>query len=124
MTSRRKAILSLLSAFVIGFACCFFLFYFNIFRLSPGPPRHERNRTEAMMTLFTKELNLDAKQQEFLRQELENIRIRHDEIRQANAKQFREIRDQFRQSFSNILTEEQKVKFDEFNRKMDEKFKR
>ncbi|MBN2356452.1 hypothetical protein JXO59_10080 [candidate division KSB1 bacterium] len=123
MTSRRKAILSLVSAFIIGFAFCFFLFYFSILEHHLGP-RHGRDRTDDIMLRFTRELDLDARQQEFLKSELEKIRARHNEIRQANFSQFREIRDDFRRSFSTILTPEQKAKFDEYNRKRDEKFKR
>lgn len=123
MTASNKAILSLFSAFILGFACCFFLFYFSVLE-HRHTPRHSRNMTADLVTQFTIELDLSADQQEFLRKQLQIIQVRHDEIRQNTDSQFMKLREEFRQTFSSVLTPEQQKKFIEYNRKRDEQRKR
>jgi len=122
MTSRRKAFISLLSAFILGFSCCFFLFYFGILEHRHFP-RHRQGPT-ADLAHFTRELDLNTQQQDFLKKQLELVQTRHEEICQTNREQFMKLRDEFRRSFSSILTPEQQKKFIDYNRKRDEKFKK
>jgi hypothetical protein len=123
MTSKTKAILSLISAFIFGFAVCFFLIYFSVIDRQvhhrPSPEKFTSNLIEK----FTLELSLNASQVEALKMQLQQLRAQHDSLRvhgnDANVK----IRENFRREFAKILTPEQQLKFAEFNKEEDRKFR-
>jgi len=123
MSSKTKAILSLASVFVLGFASCFFLSYFSVlpFRDFRGPGR---DRPPDLVAEFTRELALDSLQVKALKQELDRVQKGHDEIRKLTEPQYKALRDQFRQTFAKSLTPEQLKKYEEFNRRRDERHKR
>jgi hypothetical protein len=123
MSSKTKAILSLASAFILGFACCFFLFYFSILPADDFRSR-DRNRPPDFVAEFTRELRLDSLQVKVLRQELDRVQQGHNEIRKHNETRYKALRDEFRQTIAKALTPEQLKKYEEFNRRRDERRRR
>ncbi|HOC24531.1 MAG TPA: hypothetical protein PKJ13_04425 [bacterium] len=123
MTNRSKALISLFAAFLLGFALCFL-----ILRLA-GPPRGHSQRakpspeqfTQSIIDKFTRELSLNEGQIEALREQLQQLRTRYDSLRVQNATCSAQIREQFREEFSKVLTPEQQIRFVEFNKREDEK---
>lgn len=123
MTMKTKALLSLFTFFVIGFALCYLMIYFSI--LDHHHPRRSMQQMNTdLVKSFTKELDLDTTQIQELKQCLETVRARHDSLRPIINAMNRTVREEFRQSFATVLTPEQQQKFIEFNRRRDEKFKR
>lgn len=124
MTNRTKALISLLAAFLFGFALCFLILRLTApkGRAHHGKPSQEQF-TQSIIDKFTRELSLNEPQVEELRTQLQQLRVRFDSLRVNNAALSAQLRDDFRAEFSKVLTSEQQQKFVEFNRKEDERFK-
>lgn len=124
MTDKSKAITSLASAFVIGFALCYLLFSFSILNVS----RHKRfspeKFTTSLVQKFTQELSLNESQVTELKIQLAALRARHDTLRVYNEEAARAIRENFRIEFAKVLTPEQQLKYIEFNQREDRRFRR
>lgn len=123
MSAKTKAIASLIAVFVLGFALCFLFLKGNPFaRRTHGRPSPEKF-TSSLVEKFTQELSLNDQQVEALKQQLQHLRAQHDSLRSRNNHAFEQLRDQFRTEFSKVLTPEQQIKFIEFNKREDERFK-
>jgi hypothetical protein len=88
----------------------------------PGDQR-PKGRTRLVKNL-TVDLDLNAEQQKELTSILENTQSRYDAIRQQMNPQFDEVRQQSRDHIRQILTPEQRPKFDDFMRRVDEEHHR
>ncbi len=117
MTSKRIAITMLVATFFLG------LLFGNISHdwLSPDHKHHRKHpSTEETIALFTKELQLTQEQQEELGVLLEELQDSLNALRRQRISDYIKARTKFETKFSEHLSEEQKIKFDEFN----EKFKK
>ncbi|MBN2410451.1 hypothetical protein JXQ31_02090 [candidate division KSB1 bacterium] len=88
------------------------------------PHDDHRRGGKSLVTIFTEELKLTAEQQEKLKELLKELRENHDKIRKSVEPEYRRLRKQFDDDFSQILDEIQKKKFIEFNNRIREKRKR
>ena len=122
MTYNKLAWLSLLSLFLLGFAVGF-----AVDRLAfSEKDKHAKSNSHNdsyLVEKFTKDLVLTKDQRDSLVVYLGKLRKQHSELRRTVDPQFQHIREDFRKSFSQILTAEQKTKFAEINRKHDQKQK-
>jgi len=122
MTYKRLAWLSLLSLFLLGFAIGF-----AVDRIAfPEKDRHPKSNgrdDQYLVEKFTKDLVLTKGQRDSLVVYLGKLRKQHSELRKTVDPEFQRIREDFRKSFSLILSKEQKAKFAEMNRKHDQKQK-
>ncbi len=123
MTMKTRAILSLLTAFLIGFAACYLLIYFSLIAHQHPRRSMEQYNTDLVKT-FTRELALDTLQVQELKRCLDTVRTRHDSLRPIINGMNRTIREEFRNAFARVLTPEQQEKFAAFNRRRDEKYRR
>ncbi len=122
MTYKKLAWLSLLALFMLGFAVGF-----AVDRLAfSEKEKHAKSSghdDRCLVEKFTKDLVLTKYQRDSLVVYLGKLRKQHSELRKTVNPQFQRLREEFRSSFSHILTEEQKAKFAEMNRKYDQKQK-
>jgi len=88
----------------------------------PGDQRLA-GRTRLVRNL-TQDLDLSAEQQKQLTSILENTQSRYDAIRQQMNPQFDQVREQGRDQIRQVLTPEQRPKFDDFMRRVDEEHHR
>jgi Spy/CpxP family protein refolding chaperone len=73
---------------------------------------------------LTHDLSLDSSQETQLSQILSNTQSRYDAIRQQMNPQFDQVREQSRDQIRQILTPEQRPKFEDFMRRVDEEHHR
>jgi Spy/CpxP family protein refolding chaperone len=114
MTSKRIAITLLVATFLLGLL---FGYLMNGW-LNPGH-KHDRKHptTEETIALFTKELQLTQDQQEKLRGLLEELQNSLNALRRQRISDYIKARTEFETNFSEHLSDEQKKKFKEFNKK-------
>lgn len=121
MTSKKLAGVSLLALFILGFVLGFAV---DRFALGEGSRRrHSRPSDQKIIDNFTRDLALTKAQRDSLVVLLEGLKKRHGELRESISVEFDRIRDDFKNGFSAILTEEQKVKFAEIEKKLEHKKK-
>ncbi len=80
------------------------------------PPFERRHRPDFFADL-TRELQLNAQQQDQLKTLLEEVKSKHEALRKSMGPQFHGVRQEFQEKFKQILTEEQKITFEKFNKK-------
>jgi hypothetical protein len=115
MNSKRAAAVSLSVVLFLGLLIGIVIDRFlidDLFR----PPVDGRHRPDFFADL-TKELQLDPQQQEQLKTLLEEVKTKHEALRKTMGPQFRSVREEFQGKFAQILSAEQKLKFDQFNKK-------
>ncbi len=119
MSSKKTAVLSLLTFFLLGTA--FGLLLDRSF-LRKGPPRHgpRHEGKDFFFEYFTQELQLDSSQQDSLRAMLADLRKSFEMAGKEHFERMEQLRIQFGKDFEKILNPEQQVKF----REMTEKFER
>ncbi len=115
MTSKKTAITVLISVFIVGVACG--LVSDRIF-FAKSRYMH-RHRRAGMVSKFTKELKLNASQQEKLQGLLKEIKAQYDEIRTKTRPEYKKVRENFHDELLKILNEDQKQKF----MKMEQEYK-
>ena len=123
MTSKKFAGISLLAVFILGFAFGFAvnrIFFTNYGR----HPKHYKFYGPNLVEKFTNELDLSNQQKEKLVDLLNEVKKQHREIRKSTYPEYKRVSDEFRKAFAKVLTDEQKLKFLEFNKRYDEKRKR
>jgi hypothetical protein len=118
----RKAIGLLILVFVLGIAfggVGMTLFnsrvYGDLRKPAPQPPTSAR-----AVARINQDLNLSADQQKQLGDILNNMMAGYNNIRQQMTPQFDQVREQGRNQIRQILTPEQRPKFEEYLQKVDE----
>ena len=122
MTSKKTAFTLLIAVFIFGFAAGTVTnkYIFPKKQRSHSP----RDRSSHTVNKFTKELNLTESQQIHLKELLATIKVKYDSLRKVAEPSYKAVRDNFKKEFSKILTDEQRIKYEEMNREFSEKMKR
>lgn len=130
-TAKRKAALWVLVVFVLGAALGGVFGYFFGHRgtvVAAPPPLSEPERRARRLDQLTHDLGLTDAQRQEMDALLLQIHTEYKSIRERNAKQLAADTEQERQKSRDqlraILTPEQKPKFEEFLRRLDEERKR
>lgn len=133
--SRRAAVLLVIAVLVLGIALGVLGTYLEGYRVFGSgmmhrPPRPDRSPAaqqrdrQARVEQMTKDLGLNADQQQKLDATLTQMSTMYSSIHQQFGTQMDQARKQGRDSIRAILTPEQVAKFDETMRKMDEERKK
>ena len=123
MTLKKSAILTLIAIFIFGFS---FGFVTNKLFSDKNPPREKKSHYDenSLVDQFTRELELSQIQQDTLRVLLKQVREKYNIIRKSKFTQYDQVKKMFNEKFSTFLTEEQQIKFVEFNKKYDNRRKK
>jgi len=116
MKNKYKTII--IVSFIIVFAAGIVsgIFCDKIFiKKDTSKPPHDRKPPPPFPTLETmsKELDLDSTQEQAIREVFERTEEKIDEVRHQVGKQFFSIRKELIDDIKNVLTDEQKIKFEE-----------
>jgi Spy/CpxP family protein refolding chaperone len=117
----RKAVLVVFVLFVLGIALGSVGTYLVTTRVLAARPQatlaHNPGRTMAM---FTRDLNLNPDQQSQIQAILNDTRSRYAELHQKLDPEYEQVRHQGRERIRQVLTPEQRPKFEDLLRQMDE----
>lgn len=117
----RKAVLLVLLVFALGIALGSVGTYLVTTRVEAGHLRAQPGRSAATaLAMFTKGLNLDPEQQKQILVILNDMRTHYGEIRSQADPQYEAVRHEGREKIRQLLTPEQKPKFDDLLRRIDE----
>ena len=123
MSSKRVAILSLVSILILGFALGLLTEHF-VLHSGKFHKQPKKSREERLITILTKELELTEEQQQHLKALLQELKEKHDKINKSIRPDHQRVRQEFNEAFSKILTPEQVEKFDAFNKRLQEKYRK
>ena len=126
-SARRKAALWVAAVFVLGAALGGVLGYiFGHHRVSAaaGPPPSERERRARRVEQLTQELTLTSEQRQQLDAILSELHAEYKTLHEQSDAQIDQAKQRGRDRIRGILTAEQKPKFEEFLKRMDEERKR
>ena len=118
-SSKKIAILSLITVFIIGLAAGVALD-----RLVFDKKRHDhrkRDPNEYFFEKFTRELSLTKAQQDTLQILLDDIKEKHNALSKKRRKEYEKIRQEFETDFRKILTPEQVSRYNEMIREFEER---
>ena len=124
--SNRRAVGWILVVFVLGIALGALGTYLVGARVWGARPmgQDHRDRRVRMVEQLTQELALTSAQQKQLDAILADMQTRYEEIHKQIAPQAEQVRQQGREKIRAILAPEQKPKFEEFLRRLDEERKK
>jgi len=121
MMSNRKALAFLLAVFVLGAAAgvlgTMWATRTGLAATSGGPSKFTK---QGAMEWLTNELKLSAEQQQQLGPILDETATSYEAIRERVRTEYDQVRQQSREKIHAILTSEQKTRFEELVRQMDE----
>ncbi len=125
-SATRKAALWVGVVFLLGAALGGMLGYVFAYRvIAAAPPQMtEAEKRAQKMQRLTQELNLSPDQQKQLDAIMTSVQAQYKAIHQSTDPQINEARLKGREQIRAILTPEQKPKFEEFLRRLDEERKR
>jgi Spy/CpxP family protein refolding chaperone len=115
----RKAVVLVILVFVLGIALGIVGTYLVTSRVEAARAEGSRNHTNTL-AIFTKDLNLSPEQQQQIEAILRDIRAQYAAIHQNMDPEYEQARKQGRDRIRQILTPDQKPKFEELLRRMDE----
>jgi Spy/CpxP family protein refolding chaperone len=119
--SNRKAVLLVFVLFVLGIALGSVGTYVVTMRVQAARPQatlaHNPARTMAM---YTRDLNLSPDQQNQIQAILNDTRSRYAELHEKLDPEYEQVRQQGRERIRQILTPEQRPKFEDLLRQIDE----
>jgi Spy/CpxP family protein refolding chaperone len=119
--SNRKAVLLVFVLFVLGIALGSVGTYVVTMRVQAARPQatlaHNPARTMAM---YTRDLNLTPGQQNQIQAILNDTRSRYAELHEKLDPEYEQVRHQGRERIRQILTPEQRPKFEDLLRQIDE----
>jgi hypothetical protein len=117
----RKAFLLVLLVFALGIALGSVGTYLVTTRVQAARATQPSGRSAAnALAMFTKDLNLDPDQQKQILVILNDMRARYAEIHNQADPQYEQARHEGREKIRHILTPEQKPKFEDLLRRIDE----
>lgn len=126
-SAKRRAALWVVTVFVLGLALGGVLGYYygnRVIAAQRAPQLTEPQRRAARVEQLTKELGLTPEQSQQLDATLARLHVQYKDLRQQADAQMNEAHQKGRDEIRAILTPEQKPKFDEFLRRLDEARKR
>ena len=119
--SNRKAVLLVFVLFVLGIALGSVGTYVVTLRVQAARPQatlaHNPARTMAM---YTRDLNLSPDQQNQIQAILNDTRSRYAELHEKLDPEYEQVRQQGRERIRQVLTPEQRPKFEDLLRQIDE----
>jgi len=119
----RKAMGLLILVFVLGVAigaAGITIFNTRVYGDLRKPPQQQASTTTRTVARINQDLNLSADQQKQLAQILDSMQAGYNNIRQQMTPQFEQVRQQGREQIRQILTGDQRPKFEEYLQKVDE----
>ena len=119
----RKAFLLVFLVFVLGIALGSVGIYVVTTRVHAARPQAVRSPANAM-ALFTRDLNLNAEQQKQIETILNDTRARYAEIHKQADPEYENARHESRERIRQVLTPEQKPKFEDLLQRMDEEHRK
>ncbi len=122
----RKAVVLVLVVFVLGIALgalSAYLVNARVWGAHPETSRHRDKRTQ-MIEHLTRELALTQDQHKELDAILSDMHSKYEALHQQISPQTERVRQEGRERIRAILTPEQRPRFEEFLRRMDEERKR
>jgi hypothetical protein len=121
-SSKKIAILSLITVFIVGLAAGVALDRFVFDKKRPEHRRRDPN--EFLFEKFTRELSLTKAQQDTLQMLLDDIKEKHKVLSKKRHEEYDKIRQEFEIEFRKILTSEQLNRYNEMIRQFEERRKR
>jgi len=117
----RKAVLLVFVLFVLGIALGSVGTYVVTTRVQAARPQATLARNPGhTMAMFTRDLNLNPDQQNQIQAILNDTRARYAELHQKLDPEYEQVRHQGRVRIREVLTPEQRPKFEELLRQIDE----
>ena len=113
----RKAVLLVVLVFVLGGALGSVGMYVMTTRVLAA---RAQNTVSNRMAMFTRDLNLDSEQQKQIQAILTDTRAHYAELHDKFDPEYERVRHAGRERIRQVLTAEQKPKFEELLRQMDE----
>jgi Spy/CpxP family protein refolding chaperone len=117
----RKAVLLVIVLFVLGVALGSVGTYLVTTRVLAARPQSPVARTASQhMAMYTRDLNLTSAQQGQIQAILNDTRANYASLHEKLDPEYEQVRQQGRDRIRQILTDEQRPKFEELLRQMDE----
>jgi Spy/CpxP family protein refolding chaperone len=116
----RKAFLLVLLVFALGIGLGSAGTYVVSTRVHAARPQHAAHIPANHMAMFTRDLNLNPDQQKQIQAILTQTRARYAEIHNQADPEYEKARHEGRQRIRQVLTDEQRPKFEDLLRRMDE----
>jgi Spy/CpxP family protein refolding chaperone len=116
----RKAFLLVSVLFVLGIALGSVGTYVVTMRVQAARPQANMIRSPGHMAMFTRDLNLNADQQSQVQAILSDMRARYADLHSKLDPEYEQVRQQGRERIRQLLTPEQRPKFEELLRQIDE----
>jgi Spy/CpxP family protein refolding chaperone len=117
----RKAVLLVFVLFVLGIALGSLGTYVVTTRVLAARPQATLARNPAhAMAMFTRDLNLSPDQQNQIQAILNDTRARYAELHEKLDPEYEQVRQQGRERIRQVLTPEQRPKFEDLLRQIDE----
>jgi Spy/CpxP family protein refolding chaperone len=117
--NNRKAVVLVILVFVLGIALGVVGTYLVTSRVEAARAGGSRTHGNAL-AIFTKDLNLTTAQQQQIEVILRDVRAQYAAIHEKVDPEYEQARKQGRDRIRQVLTPEQKPKFEELLRRMDE----
>jgi Spy/CpxP family protein refolding chaperone len=118
--SSRKAYLIVFVLFILGIALGSVGTYLVTLRVQAARPVATADRGPSHMAIFTRDLNLTTEQQTQVQAIMNETRSHYAELHQKLDPEYEQVRQQSREHIRQVLTPEQRPKFEELLRQMDE----
>lgn len=120
----RKAALLVLLVFVLGIGLGSVGTYVVTTRVHAARPQQTAHDPAHTMAMFTRDLNLNPEQQKQIQAILTATRARYAEIHSQADPEYEQARQAGREKIRQVLTPEQKPKFEDLLRRIDEERRR
>jgi Spy/CpxP family protein refolding chaperone len=118
--SNRKAYLIVFVLFILGIALGSVGTYLVTMRVQAARLGSAGDRAPSHMAMFTRDLNLTPDQQTQVQAIMNETRAHYAELHQKLDPEYEQVRQQGRDHIRQVLTPEQRPKFEELLRQMDE----
>jgi len=118
--NNRKAVLVVLVLFVLGIALGSLGTYVVTTRVLAARPQGALARNPGHMAMFTRDLNLNPDQQTQIQAIMNDTRARYAELHQKLDPEYEQVRHEGRERIRQVLTSEQRPKFEDLLRQIDE----
>src|SRR5450759_436018 len=116
----RKAVLLVFVLFVLGIALGSLGTYVVTTRVLAARPQTTLARNPGHMAMFTRDLNLNPDQQNQIQAILNDTRARYAGLHEKLDPEYEQVRHEGRERSRQVLTPEQRPKFEELLRQMDQ----
>jgi type II secretory pathway component PulJ len=120
----RKAFLLVLLVFALGIGLGSLGTYVVTTRVLAARPQQPAHNPANTMAMFTRDLNLNGDQQKQIQAILTETRARYAEIHSQADPEYEQARQAGREKIRQVLTQEQRPKFEDLLRRMDDERRR